>query len=150
MKRNKWIGTLICITFIFIVISGCATTSGSKNLLVVKTGTLHYEGGKIAIMDIEGWQDAVNIMKNSFINSLFDLYTTNPEEASYRIAGGIYAKRYWKSGRLYFYYTVSLRLIDKADNIVMTFKNTKPFYQPQLGDFTDEIVKSIRGIEIAK
>ena len=137
--RDLLIVGLLCVLF-----AGCATTSGSVRLLEVRKGTLHYEGGKIAIMEIEGWQEAVNIMKNSFITSLFDLYTANPDEASYRIVGNIYAKRYWKSGRLYFYYTVNLRLIDKADDIVMTFTNTKPFYQPQLGGFTDEIVKSIR------
>ncbi|HET56901.1 MAG TPA: hypothetical protein ENN35_00480 [Deltaproteobacteria bacterium] len=85
-------------------------------------------------------------MKNSLVNSLFDLYTDNPDEASYRIAGNIYAKRYWKSGRMYFYYTVNLRLTDEDENIVMTFKNSEPFCQPKLGDFTDEIVKSMRGL----
>ena len=136
---------LLIILALSLLILGCATTSGSKSLLVVKKGSLNYQGGKIAIMEIEGWPEAVNIMKASFINSLFNLYTVNSEEASYQLVGNIYSKRYWKSGRLYVYYTVNLRLIDKADDIVMTFTNTKPFYQPQLGEFTDEIVRSIKG-----
>jgi hypothetical protein len=132
---------LLCVLLI-----GCATTSKHVNLLDVRKGNLNYDGGKIALTNIEGWPEAVNIMKGSFINSLFDLYTADPDEASYQIVGNIYAKRYWKSGRLYFFYTVNLQLINKSDTLVMTFKNTEPFYQPKLSDFTDQVVKSIKGI----
>lgn len=120
---------------------------GAENppVLKVRKATLSYQGGKIAVPDeIEGYRLAVGVLRNALIDSLLDLYTETPKTASYRIAGSLFAKKHWRKRRLFVYYNVNLRLLDNDGNLIMTFSNPEPFYQTELAEFTDLIVKAIR------
>jgi hypothetical protein len=99
---------------------------------------------KIALLSIGGWQEAVDILKDSLIDSFLSYYTRKEEEADYKISGNIFAKKHWKSGRLYIYYTVNLRIEDRTGNVVASIRLREPLYQPQLSQFTDEIAMRLK------
>jgi len=125
----------------------CAHYSTSKRTqveIVSQKDFVFYKNDKIIVSSIDGWPEAVGLLKNSLINSFFDMYTQKKEAAHYNIEGSIYAKKYWRSGRPYIYHIVNLRVLDKEGNIVMTIRNKKPFWQTELNKFTDEIANSIR------
>jgi hypothetical protein len=127
------------------LLCACATTpEPPKATLKVRKAALAYQGGKIAIPDeIEGYRLAVDVLKGAMINSLLDLYTDNHEGASYRIVGHVFAKKHWRK-RLFVYYNLNLRLIDRGGNLVMTFSNEEPLFQTEIAEFTDRIARAIR------
>ena len=117
---------------------------GSSAVITNKTGDVFFhKDTKFAIGEIEGWPDAVGILKGSLINSLMDMYTAKKEAADYVIEGNIFGKRYWRTRR-YVYYTVNLRVVDKEGNIVMTFRNEEPFMQQLVDEFTMNLVASLK------
>jgi hypothetical protein len=128
-----------------LVLLSCQTTPAVKNeqLATVDKGSFHYSGEKIAIGEIEGYPEAVGLLKSSIINALMGKYISTPDKASYTITGTIYAKRYWRMGRPYIYHTIELRLIDKKGDIVMVIQNTKPVWQAQLRDFSAQLSMAI-------
>ena len=136
---------LLVIGLIMTIIS-CAHQSTSKRTqveIVSKKDFVFYKNDKIIVSSIDGWPEAVGLLKSSLINSFFDMYTPKKEAAYYNINGNIFAKKHWRK-RLYLYYNVNLRVIDKEDNIVMTIKNKDLFWQTELDKFTDRIANSIR------
>ena len=104
---------------------------------------LFYEDTKFTIREIEGWPEAVGILKGSLINSLMNMYTADKETADYVIEGNIFGKRYWRTRR-YVYYTVNLRVVDKEGDIVMAFRNKEAFMQRIIDDFTMNLVASLK------
>lgn len=136
---------LLVIGLIMTIIS-CAHYSTSKRTqveIVSQKDFVFYKNDKIIVSSIDGWPEAVGLLKNSLINSFFDMYTSKKEAAYYNIDGNIFAKKHWRK-RLYLYYNVNLRVIDKEGNIVMTIKNKDVFWQTELDKFTDRIANSIR------
>ena len=104
---------------------------------------LFYKNSKFSIGEIEGWYEAVEILEGSLANSLLDMYTKEKEKANYIISGNIYAKKYWRTRR-YVYYTVNLRVADKKDDVLMSFRNKEPFMQLLIDEFTMNIVGAIK------
>jgi len=111
---------LLVIGLIMTIIS-CAHQSTSERTqveIVSKKDFVFYKNDKIIVSSIDGWSEAVGLLKNSLINSFFDMYTFEKEAAYYNIDGNIFAKKHWRK-RLYLYYNVNLRVIDKEGNIVI-------------------------------
>ena len=117
---------------------------GSSAITTSKTGDVRfYKNTKFTIGEIEGWPEAVGILKGSIINSLMNMYTAEKEMADYVIEGNIFGKRYWRTRR-YVYYTVNLRVVDKQGDIIMTFRNQDAFMQQLVDEFTTNLVASLR------
>ena len=140
MKRFLLVTTLL----IPIIIISCAHYRMSSEVEIISQKDLtFYKDDKITVSSIDGWPEAVGLLKSSLMSSLLDMYSQKKDRAHYNIQGSIFAKKYWRK-RIYIYHTVNLRVFDKEGNIVMTIKNKKPFWQTELSKFTDEIANSIR------
>jgi hypothetical protein len=112
---------------------------------VVKTASSGvYSNEKIAIGSIEGWEEAVDILKGALSASLLDMYTKDERDAFYTISGNIYAKRHWRKGRIYVYHTVNLTVTNGQGDVVMSVRSSEPFWQSDLNTFTDAIADSFR------
>lgn len=141
--RSRYFVLATLIVFFLLVCSQCSHV-GSTAISINKTqDVLFYKDSKFAIGEIEGWGEAVGILEGSLVNSLLDMYTDKQEAADYVIGGNVYGKRYWRTRR-YVYYTVNLRLSDKAGNVIMTFRNKEPFMQLLIDEFTMNIVGAIK------
>jgi hypothetical protein len=139
----KQILTMIAVSLILL---SCQTIPAVKDdqLVGVNRESFSYDGGKVIIGEIEGYPEAVGLLKSSLISALMSRYTAAPEKAGYTISGSIFAKKYWRKGRPYIYHTVDLRLTDKDGNVVMAMHNTKPLWQAQLKDFSMQVVTAIK------
>ena len=114
-------------------------------LPIVKTASSgFYSNEKITLGSIEGWEEAVDILKGSLKASLLDLYTDNDGEAFYTITGNIFAKKHWRKGRIYVYHTVNLTVTNGQGDVVMSISSSEPFWQSDLNKFTDAIADSFR------
>jgi hypothetical protein len=117
---------------------------GAKDFAKVNIQSAGFQANKkIAISEIEGYGEAVGILKDALANSLLEMYNENEKNASYTISGNVFAKKHWRK-RIYVYHTVNLRMADKNGNVVMSVSNTEPMWQTDLTQFTDEIAKSLR------
>ena len=73
---------------------------GSSAITTNKTeDVLFSKDTNFTIGEIQGWHDAVAILKGSLKNSLMDMYTAKEEKADYVIEGDIFGKRYWRTRR---------------------------------------------------
>jgi hypothetical protein len=140
--------TSVCIIlFVGLALISCRTTPATTTadyLVNISRGASTYDGGKIIIGEIDGYPEAVGLLKSSLINALMGQYTADPGKASYTLSGSIYAKRYWRKGRPYIYHTLDLRLIDKEGSVLITMHNNKPIWQAQLRDFSMQVVAAIK------
>ena len=141
--KSRYFTSIALALFLSFVLSYCSHV-GSPALQVNKTqNAVFSKHSKFAIGEIEGWPEAVGILKGSLTNSLLNMYTEKEEDADYIISGNIYAKRYWRTRR-YVFYTINLRLADKAGNALMSFRNEEPFMQQVIDEFTLNMVKEIK------
>lgn len=142
--KNRYFTSIALALFLSLILSYCSHV-GSPAIQVNKTQeAVFYKNSKFSIGEIEGWPEAVGILKGSLTNSLLNMYTEKEEDADYIISGNIYAKRYWRTRR-YVFYTINLRLADKEGNALMSFRNEEPFMQQVIDEFTLNMVKEIKG-----
>jgi len=129
--------------FILLIFSQCSHTGSSAISVNMTQDALFLKNSKFGIGEIEGWYEAVEILEGSLANSLLDMYTNEKEKADYIISGNIFAKKYWRTRR-YVYYTVNLRVTDKKDDVLMSFRNKDAFMQLLIDEFTMNIVGAIK------
>jgi len=142
--NRRYIVSTTLILFLSISLYYCSHV-GSSAIRVNKTQeATFYKDDEFAVGEIEGWPEAVGILKGSLANSLLDIYTEKEEDADYIISGNIFAKKYWRTRR-YVYYTINLRVSDKEGNVIMSFRNTEPFMQLVIDEFTLNMVEEIKG-----
>ena len=110
---------------------------------IKQTDVVFYKDDRFAVSSIDGWHEAVGLLKSSLMSSLLHMYSQKKDKAYYNIEGSIFAKKHWRK-RIYIYHNVNLRLLDKQGNIAMIVTNKKPFWQTELNKFTYEIANSIR------
>jgi hypothetical protein len=123
---------------------GCATAATGKGPPIqVKKENFNYQGEKITVGEIEGYHEAVAMLKSSLLNALMGKYTEDPEKSTYRITGSVYAKRHWRK-KTYIYRSIALRVMDKNGNIVMSIANERPVLQSELNAFSNDIVDLLR------
>jgi len=120
---------------------GCVTDT--SHLVAVKKDNLSYQGQRISIGDIEGYPEAVALLKGSLANALMGIYAPPGEPSDYHFVGSLYAKRHWRK-RLYIFYTVNLRIVDNNGNILAAINSQKAFWQINLDDFSTQVVNAIR------
>ena len=142
MKR-KYFVLAILIVLLVPFFSQCSHVGSSAITTNKSKDVLFYKDTKFAIGEIEGWPEAVGILKGSLVNSLMGNYTAKEETADYVIEGNIFGKRYWRTRR-YVYYTVNLRLVDREGDIIMTFRNQEAFMQQLIDEFTMNLVASLK------
>jgi hypothetical protein len=112
---------------------------------IVKTASSgFYSNEKITIGSIEGWDEAVDILKGSLNASLLNMYTKDERDAFYTISGNIFAKKHWRKGRIYVYHTVNLTITNGQGDVVMSIRSSEPFWQTDLNKFTDVIADSLK------
>lgn len=136
---------IICLTMVTISCtrSVVSTRIGAELANIKQTDVVFYKDDRFAVSSIDGWHEAVGLLKSSLMSSLLDMYSQKKDKAYYNIEGSIFAKKHWRK-RIYIYHNVNLRLLDKQGNIAMIVTNKKPFWQTELNKFTDEIANSIR------
>ncbi len=144
MKRVSSFYITMLLTF-FIFTHGCATndTQLIKSTVIIEKNNFIYQDQKITVGQIEGYPEAVGLLKSSLINALFTMYTDLSKNADYYITGSIFAKKAVRK-RIYVYHTVSLRLVDSNGEIVMKINNSQPILQNQLDEFCNRIVQSMK------
>jgi len=101
------------------------------------------QGEKITVGNIEGYLEAVTLLKGSLINALGARYSALPDSSEYSINGTIFAKKAARK-RLYVYYSMNLRVIDKNGDIVATVSIQDPVFQTDLDKFSRKVVNSIK------
>ena len=142
MNRRYFV-LAILIVLLVPFFSQCSHVGSSAVTTNMAKDVFFYKDTKFAIGEIEGWPDAVGILKGSLTNSLMNMYTAKEETADYVIEGNIFGKRYWRTRR-YVYYTVNLRVVDKQGDIIMTFRNQDAFMQQLVDEFTMNLVASLK------
>jgi len=142
----SWHRVLVALSMGFVVLLA-PQTSNAKDFpppVVKVSSSGFYSNEKITIGSIEGWAEAVDILKGSLSASLLDMYTKDERDAFYTISGNIFAKKHWRKGRIYVYHTVNLTATDDQSNVVMSIRSSEPFWQSDLNKFTDAIADSFR------
>ena len=142
MNKRQFRSTTLLV-FILLIFSQCSHTGSSAISVNMTQDALFLKNSKFGIGEIEGWYEAVEILEGSLANSLLDMYTNEKEKADYIISGNIFAKKYWRTRR-YVYYTVNLRVTDKKDDVLMSFRNKDAFMQLLIDEFTMNIVGAIK------
>ena len=102
----SWHRVLIALLMGFVVLFA-PQASNAKDFQppVVKVSSSgFYSNEKVTIGSIEGWAEAVDILKGSLKASLLDLYAEDERDAFYTISGNIFAKKHWRRGRIYVYH----------------------------------------------
>ena len=99
----SWHRVLVALSMGFVVLLA-PQTSNAKDFpppVVKVSSSGFYSNEKITIGSIEGWAEAVDILKGSLSASLLDMYTKDERDAFYTITGNIFAKKHRRRGRIY-------------------------------------------------
>jgi len=102
-----------------------------------------YKNDKIIVSSIDGWTEAVEMLKASLTSSLLSMSTQKEDKAYYSISGNVFAKKHWRK-RLYVYHNINLNIVDKQGNVVASIRNKKALWQLDLDKFADEIAKWLK------
>jgi len=134
----------LVVGFIFLLAPQISTAENPPPPIVKAASSGFYSNEKVTLGSIEGWEEAVDILKGSLKTSFLEMYTENDREAFYTITGNIFAKKHWRRGRIYVYHTVNLTITNGQGDVVMSVRSSEPFWQSDLNKFTDPIADSFR------
>jgi hypothetical protein len=142
----SWLRILLAVVtaFVFLLAPQISIADDPPPPIVKTASSGFYSNERVTIGSIEGWEEAVDILKGSLKTSLLELYTENDRDAFYTISGNIFAKRHWRKGRIYVYHTVNLTVTNGQGDVVMSVRSSEPFWQSDLNKFTDAVADSFR------